>query len=304
MARARRGRALAGTTVRYVDSSVERLQVHGDRPDRRSLRRHLQRPRACRCSRPARNGEYVAGVRYRAWQPPSCLHPTIPVHAPLTFDSSTPGCERSLGGCQYHVMHPGGRSYEQFPVNSYEAESRRLARFFTLGHTPGRMTASAAGAQPRVSVHARSADAWPDLRMPTPIDDPMPPASRSRRRCSPAITVPGRATSTSCSTAPRRAARRTGRRSRAHAGDLTARQLDARAGARRAADPRERRHLQRLRGAPTAGAAVDARRPAASSCRPAEWERAGARACASARGCSNAIAADLYGAAAAAERGR
>ena len=129
-----------GGMTRYVDSSIERLQVKVTR---------MFSPAMCITVNGVRvplqvtdtPGEFVAGVRYRAWQPPSCLHPTIAVHTPLVVDLVDTANERSLGGCRYHIDHPGGLNPEGIPVNALAAESRRAGRFFRMGHTGGAIVA-------------------------------------------------------------------------------------------------------------------------------------------------------------------
>ena len=123
-------------TARYVDSSVERLQVEvtGFVPERYGV--------ACN-GRPLPlqptgvRGNYVGGVRFKAWDPPSGMHPTIRTDNPLVFDLIDIANGRAIGGCRYHVAHPGGRSYDDYPVNARAAEARRLARFERQGHSQG-----------------------------------------------------------------------------------------------------------------------------------------------------------------------
>ncbi len=147
-------------TSRFVDAAVERLQVKvtGLVKDRHIItcNGHKIPLRST-----GQHGESVAGVRFKAWQPPSGLHPTIPAHSPLVFDLLDTWNQHSLGGCTYYVAHPGGRSYDTFPINANEAESRRIARFRIMGHTPGKY-------EPPSDEHIPEYPYTLDLRYPGP----------------------------------------------------------------------------------------------------------------------------------------
>jgi uncharacterized protein (DUF2126 family) len=157
----------SGATARYVDSSLERLQIAADGlvPERHAITCNGV-PVPLRSARGAPDSR-VGGVRYRAWQPPTALHPTIAVHSPLVFEVIDRWNEQSLGGCTYHVVHPGGLSYETYPVNAAAAEARRASRFEPFGQVPG----AAASVARTASIVTRSGGRYPrtlDLRQGRP----------------------------------------------------------------------------------------------------------------------------------------
>ena len=170
-------------TARFVDSSLERLQVKvsGIIPER-----HILLCKGCRI--PLRStgtkGEYVAGIRYKAWNPPSALHPNVGVDAPLVFDIVDTWNNRVIGGCTYFVAHPGGRSFDTYPVNSYEAESRKISRFWDFGHTPSTTIEQTAPVINTPSVSRFVAQNKTDLKPDTPIEliNPEYPSTLDLRR--------------------------------------------------------------------------------------------------------------------------
>ncbi|GAB4042387.1 transglutaminase family protein [Spirosoma litoris] len=164
------GEELSNTgTARFVDSSLERLQV---KVSGFVEGRHVLVCNGCRV--PLRNtgikGEYVSGIRYKAWNPTSALHPTIGVDAPLVFDVIDTWNNRILGGCTYFVSHPGGRSFDTYPINSYEAESRRTSRFWGFGHTPSQKEEIPVTVKSTPSISRFVAEHKKDLRMDTPVE--------------------------------------------------------------------------------------------------------------------------------------
>lgn len=168
-------------TARFVDSSLERVQIKIS--GLTDSRYHL----LCNGFRiPLKHtgvhGEYVAGIRYRAWQPPSALHPTIGVDTPLVFDIFDTWTGKSVAACKYHVAHPGGRNYDTFPVNSYEAESRRISRFFDFGHSVSEITPTMVGNRQEVGRFVTEMSILPEYEATGELVNPEYPYTMDLRR--------------------------------------------------------------------------------------------------------------------------
>ena len=283
-----------GGTARYVDSSVERLQVKVTRPDRRAPRRRLQRPRACRCTRPGTHGEFVAGVRYRAWQPPSRCTRRSACTRRSSSTSSTPGPAARSAAAPITSRIPAAATTTRFPVNAYEAESRRLARFFADRPHAGPADRQSRASADRIAQIQRHSRFTLDLRRDpgegdshdAPQHARLAVVQKRRRSTTAVIDARGsgprrlpaagqrirRAGATGAAVAPSalagafvRVARRALRPARAARS-----RWDERA---RAPSSRERRHLQRLRRSAGRRPPVGARPAAASWSRPTNGRR-------------------------------
>lgn len=139
--------ATATGTARYVDSSMERLEIRAygldeeryvvavngfTLPMRRAAGRDLR----------------VGGVRFRAWCPPHALHPHLGIHHPLRIDVVDTWAKRGVVGGAYHVWHPEGRAFDAPPLTRVEAAARRAQRFTLEGPAPWPLRARPAEPHP------------------------------------------------------------------------------------------------------------------------------------------------------------
>ncbi len=138
-------RSSAGT-ARPVDNSMERIQVRligaiGEPPQADRLAQRYQVlcngvPIPLRST--GRVGEYVAGVRYRARPADPSNSPVFSPQVPLTFEVLDTWQRLHLGGAQYHLSSPTGKTYEDLPTSPTEAQARVAERFIPFEGGPWR----------------------------------------------------------------------------------------------------------------------------------------------------------------------
>jgi uncharacterized protein (DUF2126 family) len=158
-------------TARYVDSSVERVEILADGlvPERHRV---LVNGQALPLVPTGKAGQYVGGVRFRAWAPPHSLHPHLGIHHPLRFDVLDTWGKRSLGACAYHVWHPEGRAFDTPPLTRFEAAARRAQRFTVEPALPWPVRPVPSSAHPDAPYTL-------DLRR-YPVDRPVPKPGKER----------------------------------------------------------------------------------------------------------------------------
>jgi uncharacterized protein (DUF2126 family) len=161
----------AGGTARFVDSSMERVEVRAEglETERFDV---LVNGLAVPLRATGTAGEHVGGVRFRAWAPPSSLQPHLGIHHPLKFDLWDRWAGRSVGACAYHVWHPEGRAFLAPPLTRFEAQARRAQRFTAEGPLPWPWTPRVARPHPEMP-HTLDLRRYPvDRPMPEPEEEP------------------------------------------------------------------------------------------------------------------------------------